>query len=156
MKKVEIFTDGSSRGNPGPGGYGTIVRYGVHTRELAQGFRHTTNNRMEILAAIAGLEILKEPCHVTIYSDSRYLVDAQSKGWVASWEKRGWRKADKSAVKNVDLWKRLTRAAAGHEIIWCWVKGHDGHDMNERCDELATEAADGKRGARIEDEGFDG
>jgi ribonuclease HI len=154
MKEVQIFTDGSSRGNPGPGGYGTVVRYGPHQRELAQGFLKTTNNRMEILAAVAGLEILKEPCRVAIYSDSRYLVDAQSKGWVENWKKRGWRKADKSPVKNVDLWKRLERAAQGHQIQWHWVRGHDGHEMNERCDELATEAADGKRGPLIEDEGF--
>ncbi len=154
MKQVHIYTDGSSRGNPGPGGYGTVVRYGAHLRELAQGFVKTTNNRMEILAAIAGLEILKEPCHVTVHSDSRYLVDAQSKGWVGSWKARGWRKADKSAVKNVDLWMRLERAAASHRIEWVWVKGHDGHEMNERCDQLATEAADGKRGGLIVDEGF--
>ncbi len=154
MKEVHIYTDGSSRGNPGPGGYGTVVRYGAHSRELAQGFVRTTNNRMEILSAVAGLEILKEPCRVTVHSDSRYLVDAQSKGWVESWKKRGWRKADKSAVKNVDLWMRLERAANGHRIDWRWVKGHDGHEMNERCDQLATEAADGKRGGLIVDEGF--
>jgi ribonuclease HI len=154
MKQIHIYTDGSSRGNPGPGGYGTVVRYGAHIRELAQGFVKTTNNRMEILSAIAGLEILKEPCHVTVHSDSRYLVDAQSKGWVEKWKKLGWRKADKSAVKNVDLWMRLERAATGHRIDWQWVKGHDGHEMNERCDLLATEAADGKRGGLLVDEGF--
>jgi len=154
MKQVHIYTDGSSRGNPGPGGYGTVVRYGGHLRELAQGFVKTTNNRMEILSAIAGLEILKEPCHVVVLSDSRYLIDAQSKGWIESWKKRGWRKADKSAVKNVDLWMRLERAATGHKIEWRWVKGHDGHEMNERCDVLATEAADGKRGGLVADEGF--
>lgn len=154
MKQVHIYTDGSSRGNPGPGGYGTVVRYGAHIRELAQGFVKTTNNRMEILSAIAGLEILKEPCRVAIHSDSRYLVDAQSKGWVGKWKQQGWRKADKSAVKNVDLWMRLERAAAPHRIEWIWVKGHDGHEMNERCDQLATEAADGKRGGLVVDEGF--
>ncbi|MEM9016857.1 MAG: ribonuclease HI, partial [Verrucomicrobiota bacterium] len=132
MKRVEIFTDGSSRGNPGPGGYGTIVRYGEHTRELSEGYERTTNNRMEILAAIAGLEILKEPCEVVVYSDSRYLVDAQSKGWVEGWKAKGWKKKDKSAVKNVDLWKRLEKVAAPHSIKWNWVKGHDGHEMNER------------------------
>ena len=156
MKKVFIFTDGSSRGNPGPGGYGTVVRYGGHTRELARGFITTTNNRMEILAAIAGLEILKEPCQVTIYSDSRYLVDTQTKGWIDGWKARSWRKKDKSAVKNVDLWMRLERAAHGHQIDWQWVKGHDGHEMNERCDALATEAADGLRGDLEVDEGFQG
>lgn len=154
MKEIDIYTDGSSRGNPGPGGYGTVVRYGAHTRELAQGFVKTTNNRMEILSAVAGLEILKEPCRVTVHSDSRYLVDAQSKGWVESWKKRGWRKADKSAVKNVDLWMRLERAAAPHRIEWRWVKGHDGHEMNERCDRLATMAADGEMGPLLVDEGF--
>lgn len=154
MKQVHIYTDGSSRGNPGPGGYGTVVRYGAHLRELAQGFVKTTNNRMEILSAIAGLEILKEPCQVKIHSDSRYLVDAQSKGWVSKWKQQGWRKADKSAVKNVDLWMRLERAAAPHRVEWIWVKGHDGHEMNERCDLLATEAADGKRGGLVVDEGF--
>ena len=154
MKQIHIYTDGSSRGNPGRGGYGTVVRYGAHIRELAQGFVKTTNNRMEILSAVAGLEILKEPCHVTVHSDSRFLVDAQSKGWVEKWKKLGWRKADKSAVKNVDLWMRLERAAAGHRIDWKWVKGHDGHEMNERCDLLATEAADGKRGGLLVDEGF--
>jgi len=154
MKQIHIYTDGSSRGNPGRGGYGTVVRYGAHIRELAQGFVKTTNNRMEILSAVAGLEILKEPCHVTVHSDSRYLVDAQSKGWVEKWKKLGWRKADKSAVKNVDLWMRLERATAGHRIDWKWVKGHDGHEMNERCDLLATEAADGKRGGLLVDEGF--
>ncbi len=156
MKEVSIYTDGSSRGNPGPGGYGTIVRYGGHTRELAEGFVKTTNNRMEILAAIAGLEILREPCHVTIFSDSRYLVDAQSKGWIEGWKEKGWRKKDKSAVKNVDLWMRLERASEGHRIEWQWVRGHDGHEMNERCDILATEAADGKRGDPVVDEGFQG
>jgi ribonuclease HI len=156
MKHVEIFTDGSSRGNPGPGGYGTVVRYGSHTRELAQGFQTTTNNRMEILAAVAGLELLKEPCRVTVFSDSRYLVDAQTKGWVEGWKKKGWRKKDKSEVKNIDLWKRLEAAAEGHEIHWQWVKGHAGHDMNERCDVLATEAADGDRGPLIPDNGFRG
>lgn len=154
MKDVFIYTDGSSRGNPGPGGYGAIVRYGSHTRELAQGYVTTTNNRMEILAAIAGLEILKEPCRVTVYSDSRYLVDTQTKGWVEGWKKLGWRKKDKSAVKNVDLWMRLERAAEGHQILWQWVKGHAGHEMNERCDILATEAADGLRGGLLLDEGF--
>ena len=156
MKNVDIYTDGSSRGNPGPGGFGTVIRYGKHTRELAQGYRQTTNNRMEILAAVAGLEVLREPCRVTVHSDSRYLVDAQTKGWVDGWKAKGWKKKDKSPVKNIDLWKRLEKAAVGHEIEWVWVKGHDGHEMNERCDTLATEAADGERGDLIEDTGFSG
>lgn len=154
MKEVCIYTDGSSRGNPGPGGYGAVVTYGGHARELAQGFVETTNNRMEILASIAGLEILREPCNVTVYSDSRYLVDAQTKGWVEGWKKKNWVKKDKKPVKNIDLWKRLEIAAEGHTIDWQWVKGHAGHEMNERCDELATEAADGLRGKLIVDEGF--
>jgi len=156
MKTVTIYTDGSSRGNPGPGGYGTVIRYGEHVRELAQGFVKTTNNRMEILAAVAGLEILKEPCSVTVCSDSKYLVDAQSKGWVEGWKAKGWKKKDKKPVKNIDLWKRLELAADGHEITWQWVKGHVGHEMNERCDALATEAADGLRGDSIVDGGFEG
>ncbi len=156
MKHVEIYTDGSSRGNPGPGGYGTVVKFGPHTRELAQGFQTTTNNRMEILAAVAGLEILKEPCEVTVFSDSRYLVDAQTKGWVEGWKKRNWIKKDKKEVKNIDLWIRLEKAAEGHLINWQWVKGHAGHEMNERCDLLATEAADGERGGLIPDDGFTG
>ncbi|MEM1440734.1 MAG: ribonuclease HI [Verrucomicrobiota bacterium] len=156
MKHVEIYTDGSSRGNPGPGGYGTVVKFGPHTRELAQGFVETTNNRMEILAAVAGLEVLKEPCRVTVFSDSRYLVDAQTKGWVDGWKARGWKKKDKSEVKNIDLWKRLENATADHEVDWQWVKGHAGHEMNELCDTLATEAADGERGGLIRDDGFQG
>lgn len=154
MKQIEIYTDGSSRGNPGPGGYGTVVKFGPHQRELAQGFVETTNNRMEILAAVAGLEALKEPCSVTVFSDSRYLVDAQTKGWVEGWKKRNWIKKDKKGVKNVDLWKRLEIAAEGHQIEWRWVKGHSGHEMNELCDLLATEAADGLRGGLIPDPGF--
>jgi len=111
---------------------------------------------MEILAAVAGLEILKEPCSVTVCSDSKYLVDAQSKGWVEGWKAKGWKKKDKKPVKNIDLWKRLELAADGHEITWQWVKGHVGHEMNERCDALATEAADGLRGDSIVDGGFEG
>jgi len=154
MKHVVIYTDGSSRGNPGPGGYGVVVRYGEHVRELAQGYRATTNNRMEILAAVAGLELLKEPCRVTLYSDSRYVVDAQAKGWVEGWKKRGWKKRDKSPVKNVDLWQRLEKAAEPHQVTWEWVRGHADDEVNERCDTLATEAADGLRGELLKDEGF--
>jgi len=156
MKEVEIYTDGSSRGNPGPGGYGALVTYGKHRRELAEGFVKTTNNRMELLAAIAGLEALKEPCRVTVYSDSKYLVDANLKGWLEGWKKKGWKKSDKTPVKNIDLWKRLDAAEEGHEITWKWVKGHAGNEMNELCDELATSAADGHYGALKEDTGFVG
>ena len=159
MPDLFAYTDGACSGNPGPGGWGVllIAREGeavLKERELSGGEAETTNNRMEILSAIAGLEILKEPCQVKIHSDSRYLVDAQSKGWISKWKQQGWRKADKSAVKNVDLWMRLERAAAPHRVEWIWVKGHDGHEMNERCDLLATEAADGKRGGLVVDEGF--
>jgi len=154
MKEIVIYTDGSSRGNPGPGGYGTVVAWGHHRRELAQGFQITTNNRMELLAAIAGLEALKEPCKVTIYSDSKYLVDAHLKGWIEGWKKRGWKKSDKTPVKNMDLWKRLEKAAESHEITWQWVKGHAGNEMNEICDSLATAAADGEHGKLLVDKGF--
>lgn len=156
MKEVEIYTDGSSRGNPGPGGYGVVLRFGRHTREAASGYRRTTNNRMEMLAATVGLELLKEPCRVTLFSDSRYVVDALTKGWVEGWKKRGWKKKDKSPVKNVDLWKRLEAAAAPHRVDWQWVKGHAGHEMNERCDDLATRAADGEMGDLAEDRGYEG
>lgn len=154
MKQVEIYTDGSSRGNPGRGGYGTVLISGKHRKELSKGFQNTTNNRMEILAAIAGLEALKTPCKARIHSDSRYLVDTMTKGWLQGWKKKGWKKSDKSPVKNIDLWKRLELAIAAHEVEWNWVKGHAGHAENERCDELATEAADGPD--KIPDEGFQG
>ena len=154
MKHVHIHTDGSSRGNPGPGGHGTVVTFGEWRKELSAGFRRTTNNRMEVLAAIVGLESLHEPCKVTITSDSRYLVDTMTKGWIEGWKKRSWKKRDKSDVKNVDLWVRLERAADGHDIEWKWVKGHAGHRENERCDILATEAADGS--CLEDDEGFAG
>lgn len=153
MKKVEIYTDGSSRGNPGPGGYGTVIQYGPHRKELSAGFRKTTNNRMEILAAVAGLEALTQSCAVTIHSDSKYLVNAMSKGWLRAWKSRGWVKKDKQPVKNVDLWERLVRASNGHEVEWRWVKGHAGHKENERCDALATAAAGGR--GLAEDAGFE-
>ena len=140
--KITIYTDGSSRGNPGPGGYGTLLISGVRRKELSEGFARTTNNRMELLAAIAGLEALKRPSSVTLHSDSRYVVDAINKNWLGSWKKRGWKKADKQPVKNADLWKRLEAAAEPHDVTWKWVRGHAGNANNERCDELATGAAD--------------
>lgn len=154
---VEIFTDGASRGNPGPGGYGTILKYtdphgSVHQRELSQGYRCTTNNRMELLAVIVGLEALKRPCTVDLYSDSKYVVDAFNQHWVEGWLKRGWKNANKKPVKNIDLWQRLLKAKEPHTVIFHWVKGHAGHVENERCDELATSAADGSD--LITDEGF--
>ncbi len=147
--EVRIYTDGSSRGNPGPGGYGTVLLYTdssgrEHRRELSGGFRLTTNNRMEILAAIVGLEALIRPCHVDLYSDSRYLVQAISDGWVEGWIRRGWKRGKNEKVKNVDLWKRLMEAMDSHEVVFHWVKGHAGHPENERCDVLAVEAALGR------------
>ena len=156
---VTIYTDGSARGNPGPGGYGTILRYTdpqgeTHERELSCGFRNTTNNRMELLAAIVGLEALKRPCAVTLYSDSQYLVKAFNDRWIDGWLARGWKSASKQPVKNVDLWQRLLAAKKPHDVQFVWVKGHAGHDMNERCDALATAAADGDDLAI--DEAFEG
>lgn len=159
MLHVDIFTDGSSRGNPGPGGYGSILRFvdrngRVHEKELSQGFRCTTNNRMELLGVIKALEALKSPCDITLYSDSQYVVNAFNQHWVEGWLKRGWKNAKKEPVKNPDLWKRLLAAKKLHQMTFVWVKGHAGHPENERCDALATAAADGDN--LIEDEGFSG
>lgn len=141
MKEVKIYTDGACRGNPGRGGYGAILVYGKHERELSGGDPNTTNNRMELMAAIVGLEALKEPCAVTLYSDSKYLVDAFVLKWVESWKNSGWKRG-KDELKNPDLWERLYALAEKHEVTFVWVKGHNGHDYNERCDALATAAAD--------------
>mgnify|MGYP006153696999 FL=1 len=143
MDLVEMYTDGAAKGNPGKGGYGTILRYKGHERELSGGEAHTTNNRMELMAAIVGLEQLREPCTIVVYTDSEYLRQGITK-WLFNWLKRGWRTADGKAVKNVDLWQRLQLAAAPHEIDWRWVKGHSGHIENERVDQLAREAAEAK------------
>lgn len=156
-QSVTIFTDGSSRGNPGPGGYGAVLQYRdsageLHTRELSQGYARTTNNRMELLGVIAALEALKRPCDVTLYSDSQYVVNAFNQRWVDGWLKRGWKNSSKQPVKNVDLWKRLLAAKKPHRVKFVWVKGHAGHPENERCDELATTAADGRN--LPPDEGF--
>ncbi len=140
MKTIELYTDGACSGNPGPGGYGVILRYGSYEKELSAGFRQTTNNRMELLAAIIGLEALKEPCTVNLYSDSKYLVNALEKGWLSSWRSGGWKKADKKPVLNVDLWQRLVPLLDKHDVHIHWLKGHDGHPENERCDVLAREA----------------
>ena len=150
-----IYTDGACRGNPGPGGYGVILVSGKHSKELAAGYERTTNNRMELLAAIAGLEALKTLCSVTLYSDSRYLVDAMNKNWIGSWRAKGWSRGKGKAgiLKNADLWQRLDSVRSTHQITWQWVRGHDGHEQNERCDELATLAADGS--CRLADEGFE-
>ena len=141
MKQIEIYTDGACRGNPGPGGYGAVLKYRRHRKEISGGFRETTNNRMEIFAAIAALEQLIEPCEITLYSDSRYLVDAVSKRWLANWKRRGWIKADKQPVLNVDLWRRLEAAMAPHRLKFVWVRGHASNAENNRCDELAVAAA---------------
>ena len=157
--KVTIYTDGASRGNPGHGGYGTVMHFTdaagqLHVRELSQGFECTTNNRMELLAVIVGVESLKRPCEIDIYSDSKYVVDAFNQHWIEGWLKRGWKNAKKEPVKNSDLWKRLLKAIEPHELTFHWVKGHAGHPENERCDELATVAADGD--GLVVDEGFTG
>ena len=145
--KVTLYSDGASRGNPGPGGYGTILQYtdraGVlHEKEISEGFRSTTNNRMELMGVIAGLEALVKPCSVDVWSDSQYVIKAFNDHWIDGWVKRGWKKADGKPVLNEELWRRLLLAAEPHEITWHWVKGHAGHPENERCDALATAAAD--------------
>jgi ribonuclease HI len=134
--KVEIFTDGACRGNPGPGGWAAILRYRGVERELAGGEAMTTNNRMEMSAAIAALEALKRPCRVRLHTDSQYLRDGITR-WLPAWKARGWRTADKKPVKNIDLWQRLDEAAAPHQVAWLWVRGHAGHPENERADALA-------------------
>ncbi|MCX6868793.1 MAG: ribonuclease HI [Verrucomicrobia bacterium] len=138
MKRVIIHTDGACKGNPGPGAYGAVLVCGSHRKELAGGYRLTTNNRMELRAAIAALELLTEPCEVELHSDSKYLVHAITHKWLDGWQRRGWRTSDKQPVKNQDLWQLLQAAMAPHHIRWLWVKGHAGHAENERCDELAN------------------
>lgn len=138
MKKVFMFTDGACSGNPGPGGWGTILRYGDAEKELSGGEAQTTNNRMELLAVINGLAALKEPCEVTIQSDSRYVVDGIEKGWAQSWKRNGWRKADKKPALNADLWEKLLTLLEIHTVNFIWIKGHAGHPENERCDQLAV------------------
>lgn len=139
-KRVELFTDGACSGNPGPGGWAAILHYGEAEKELSGGEAETTNNRMELMGAIMGLSALREPCHVVLTSDSRYLVDAVTKGWVYGWKKKGWIKSDKSPALNVDLWERLLPLLQKHEVEFIWVHGHTGHPENERCDKLAVAA----------------
>ena len=141
MRHIEMFTDGACSGNPGPGGYGTILRYEGHEKELSGGEADTTNNRMELTAVIVGLEALKEPCHVTLTTDSKYVADAITEGWAESWQRNGWRKADKKPALNVDLWEKLLLLLKTHEVEIVWVKGHEGHPENERCDTLAVNAS---------------
>jgi ribonuclease HI len=138
---VVIHTDGGSRGNPGPGGWGAILEWNSHRRELKGGEAHTTNNRMELLAAIVALETLKRPCVVQLHTDSQYLRQGITE-WINRWKRNGWRTADRKPVKNADLWQRLDAATAPHKISWHWVRGHSGHDLNERADQLANEAMD--------------
>lgn len=142
MKTVEIFSDGACSGNPGAGGYGTILRYGNKEKELSGGEPHTTNNRMELMGVIAGLSALKEPCRVILTTDSKYVVDSVSKGWVYGWQKKGWKKSDGKPALNVDLWERLLPLLEIHDVTFNWVKGHDGHPENERCDRLAVSERD--------------
>lgn len=142
MKHVDIYTDGACRGNPGHGGWGAILVYAGHEKELSGGEEMTTNNRMELTAAIRGLQALKEPCEVTLCSDSKYLLDAIEKGWAASWRQNGWRKKDRSPALNPDLWETLLDLLEVHKVTLVWVRGHNGHDYNERCDTLATTFAD--------------
>ena len=146
---VKLYTDGAARGNPeGPGGYGAVLQYTdssgkLHEREYSAGYKKTTNNRMELMAVIVGLEALNRPCDVEIISDSKYVTDAFNQHWIDGWLKRGWKNSNKEPVKNIDLWKRLLKAKEPHNVKFTWVKGHAGHPENERCDTLATTAADG-------------
>ena len=137
MKKVYLFTDGSCRGNPGPGGWGAILRYGEHEKEMSGGDANTTNNRMELTGVIEGLSALREPCEVELCTDSKYVSDALSLGWAKGWRARGWKRADKSPALNPDLWEKLLSLCEYHTVHVVWVKGHAGHPENERCDELA-------------------
>ena len=146
--QVKIYTDGAARGNPdGPGGYGAVLEYvdpkgTLHTKELSQGYKKTTNNRMELMAVIVALEALNRPCEVELYSDSKYVVDAFNQHWIDSWLKKGWKRGKNEPVKNADLWKRLLKAKEPHQVTYIRLKGHDAHPQNERCDTLATTAAD--------------
>jgi len=151
MKSVELFTDGSCLGNPGPGGYGALLVFNGHKKTLSQGFKLTTNNRMELLAVIKGLEALTQECKVTLTTDSNYVKDGITK-WIFNWKKNGWKTASKQPVKNVDLWKLLDEQVARHSVDWHWVKGHSGHPENELVDDLAREAAESD--ALLDDTGF--
>ena len=152
MKEVTIYTDGACSGNPGAGGYGVVLMYGAAKKELAEGYEKTTNNRMELLAVIKGLEALKEPCRVNLYSDSKYVVDAIEKGWVVKWKQNGWMRNKKERASNVDLWEQLLMMLAKHQVKFIWVKGHADNPWNERCDELARMAI--QKGDLKEDENY--
>ena len=150
--EVEIYTDGACSGNPGSGGYGIVLKYKDNIKEISGGYRQTTNNRMELIAVIKGLEALKKPCEVKIYSDSKYIIDAVNKGWTEKWKENGWRLASNKPTKNADLWIKLLNLAKKHKITWVWVKGHDVNLYNNRCDQLAQEAS--KKQPLQEDQGF--
>ena len=141
MKQLEIFTDGACKGNPGPGGWGAVIRYGKHEKEISGGDPDTTNNRMELSATIQALKILIEPCEVKLHTDSRYVIDGITK-WIHGWQRNGWKNASKQPVSNIDLWHDLIEATARHQVEWIWVKGHNGHPENERADRLASDAAE--------------
>ena len=141
MKQLEIFTDGACKGNPGPGGWGAVIRYGKHEKEISGGDPDTTNNRMELSATIQALKILIEPCEVKLHTDSRYVIDGITK-WIHGWQRNGWKNASKKPVSNIDLWHDLIEATARHQVEWIWVKGHNGHPENERADQLASDAAE--------------
>ena len=149
MMKVKIFSDGACKGNPdGPGGYGTLLQYvdknnQLHEKEFCQGYKATTNNRMELMGVITGLEALTRPCHVEVYTDSKYVSDAFNQHWIEGWQRKNWKNSQNKPVKNPELWQRLLKAMEPHEVRFNWVKGHNGHELNERCDKLATTAADG-------------
>ena len=159
MTKVQIYTDGSARGNPdGPGGYGTVLHFTdssgqLHEKTMSGGYVRSNNNRMELMAAIVGLEALNRPCQVELYSDSKYLTDAFNQHWIDSWVAKGWNRGKSGPVKNIDLWKRLLKAKEPHQVKFIWVKGHAGHPENEKCDALATSAADG--GNLMTDQGLE-
>ena len=140
MKRIEAFTDGACKGNPGPGGWGVVLRMGQHEKELSGHEPQTTNNRMELTAVIQALDALKEPCHVALHTDSRYVIDGITK-WIFGWQKNGWINSQKKPVLNADLWQQLLEARRRHRVDWIWVKGHDGHQENERADRLASDAA---------------
>jgi len=157
--KIKIYTDGACKGNPGNGGYAAILTYEdkngkIHEKELSAGYKHTTNNRMELLAAIIGLEAIKVPSDIILYSDSKYLTDSINQKWLDNWIARGWKQASNKSVKNVDLWRRLVRAQQPHNVEYVWVKGHAGHEYNERCDKLAVSAAEGEN--LLNDDGYSG
>lgn len=140
LKKIEIFTDGACKGNPGPGGWGAVMRMGKHEKELSGSEPQTTNNRMEMTAVIRALTALIEPCHVALHTDSRYVIDGMTK-WISGWKRNGWINASKQPVRNADLWHELIAAAMPHRVDWIWVRGHSGHVENERADKLASDAA---------------